>query len=65
MSRWIEVDEELKLVSETIASMEECRHMCNEMCCNELCDQYWQMVDEGYCRKKCPQFEKEDGIIED
>ena len=65
MSRWIEVDEELRLVKETIASWDECRHLCNEVCCNDLSDQCGQLVDAGYCSKKCPHFTKEDGIIED
>ena len=63
MSRTIEVDEDLKLISETISSMEECKHLCNEVCCNDMCDQCGQLVDSRFCSQKCPQFTKEDGII--
>lgn len=66
MSRWIEVDEEHRLVKETIASMDECRHLCNEVCCNDMSDQVGEFVDSRYCSsRKCPHFSKEDGIITD
>ena len=63
MSRIIEVDEEYKIVIETIASMDECRCLCNEVCCNDLSDECGSFVDSEFCRKKCPHFQKEDGII--
>lgn len=66
MSRWIESKEVAGRIvyKETIASMDECIHLCNEVCCNDRCDQLAEFVDTEYCRR-CPRFEKEDGIIID
>lgn len=61
MSRWIEVNE-LNITVETIASMDECKHLCNEVCCNDRCDYVADFVNEEDC-KRCPHFTKEDGII--
>ena len=64
MSRWIEVDVKNQIIKETIASMDECRHLCNQVCCNDRSDQMAEFVDGEYC-KKCPHFEKEDGHIQE
>lgn len=64
MSRNIEVDLENKCIVETVQSMQDCRHLCNDVCCNELCDNVGEFVDPDYCRLACPHFTKEDGIIE-
>lgn len=59
MSKWIE-EKDGRIIT-TIADMEECSYMYNEICCNdksELC--------RGYPRKEkcteCPLFEKEEGL---
>lgn len=65
MSRWIEVDETTKTVKETIADMDQCLHMVNEVCTNDRSDIFCDFVDEEYCKTKCPHFTKEDGIITD
>ena len=57
------MDLEYNLVKETIASMEECRHLCNEVCCNEESKTVGAFVDHRYC-EKCPLFTKEDGIVD-
>lgn len=62
MSRTITVDAEYKIVKEEIASMDECLYLCDDVCCNDRCDQLGEFVDKEYC-KKCPHFQKEDGII--
>lgn len=63
MSRYIEVHTGLGLVKETITSMDECRRLVNEVCCNELSDACGGLVDSRFCNNKCEHFEKEDGII--
>lgn len=64
MSRNVEVDMTTGTIRETIASMDECRHLCNDVCCNDLCDQAWELVAAECCHK-CPLFLREDGIIPD
>ena len=63
MSRWIDVCEEYQTVHESIASMDECREMCNDVCCNDMSDQCGCFVDPEYCKTGCTHFVKEDGII--
>ena len=65
MSRWIEVDEENRHVKETIASMDECKMLCNEVCCNDQSEYCACWPPSDLCGRKCPHFEKEDGIITD
>lgn len=63
MSRWIEdVD---GVIKEEIKSMEECRYLYNEVCCNDRSDLLADFVDSEYCLHRCPLFAKEDGIIDD
>ena len=64
MSRYIEVDIERGIIKETIESMDRCRCLCNDVCCNERSDQAWELVAEQCCLH-CPHFEREDGIIPD
>lgn len=57
MSKWIEdVDGEHKI---TLADKEECKHMYNEVCCNEECEDLADFVSHEDC-VKCKYFEKED-----
>ena len=63
MSRWIETSEDGKSIKETIASMDECKQMCNEVCCHPLSDNVGELVASEYCINRCPHFEKEDGVI--
>lgn len=64
MSRWI--DQKNGKIVETIADMEQCYWLWNEMCCNDSSDLFadypYAFVEEGYC-KKCPFFTKEDGSL--
>ena len=64
MSRWADTREDGG-IREEIASMDECKWLINEVCCNdksnECCD---YPHPEEYCKKRCPHFTKEDGIIE-
>lgn len=60
MSRYIDtVDGEDKI---TIASMEECRHLYNEVCTEPRCDECCDFPAPELCAK-CKWFEKEDGVI--
>ena len=63
MSREITVDVLNRSIVEKIVSMDECKHLCNDVCCNDLCDLCGDFVDHGFCKSKCNKFEKEDGII--
>lgn len=63
MSRYIKVDVDRRLVKETIASMDECWHRINDVCCNDMIERCGYLVNTEYCRKQCPHFQKEDGII--
>ena len=65
MSRFVEASEGYQTIVEEIASMDECKLMINDVCCNDLSDQCWNIVDSEYCKTKCKRFVKEDGIIED
>lgn len=64
MSRYIEVDEVYRVVKETIKSMDECRHSCNDVCCNEASPCLGSLIFGSDCAA-CTLFEKEDGIITD
>lgn len=59
MSRWIEEKDGENVI--TIADMEQCKNMYNEICCN---DQSKEVGDCPYNCDKCSLFEKEDGKIE-
>lgn len=61
MSRWIEdaPDGGYKV---TIADMNECKHIYNEICCNDESGHCCCYAFEDDC-KGCELFEKEDGVI--
>lgn len=61
MSRWIKQTEDGKY-DVRISSLEECRDMYNEVCCNERSDERGEFVDSEYCKARCPHFRKEDGL---
>lgn len=61
MSRWVEKEgDDYKI---TIADMDECKHMYDEMCCNDESEHCCSYAFEDDC-KGCELFEKEDGVIE-
>lgn len=62
MSRYLNVLTEEGYLNEVIASMDECYHLINGMCYNDLSDQCREYVDPEYCAV-CPHFTKEDGIL--
>lgn len=63
MSRWIEASQDHKTLTETIASKNECKKLINEVCTEDRCDQCCDYPHPEYCTRRCPYFEKEDGII--
>lgn len=63
MSRWMEKGSD-GIILQGISSMDECRYLINEVCCNDKSDQRCDFPHpEEYCAKRCPHFTKEDGII--
>lgn len=62
MSRWLEVGDEGQYI-ETIADMDECKHLINEVCTNPDSQQCCDFPHEEYCKHRCPFFTKEDGVI--
>lgn len=65
MSRYISTTENGKRIEE-IASMDLCKWLCNDMCCNDSCDALgWFPSPISICENgdACGCFEKEDGII--
>lgn len=64
MSRWADTREDGG-IREEIASMDECKWLINEVCCNDASQQCCDFPHpDEYCKKRCPHFTKEDGIIE-
>lgn len=61
MSRYIEQDKHGNY-TETIASMNECRWMYDDCCCNHDSDCVADYPDEETC-KRCKLYEKENGEI--
>jgi len=62
MSRWIEScgDDYGRYYVETLDNPEECRHLCNEVCCNSDCDMRADFPVTGYCLPgRCPHFAPE------
>lgn len=59
MSRWIEEKDGKTII--TIADMEQCKWMYNEICC---CDKSDEVADYPYHCDTCKYFEKEDGKVE-
>ena len=64
MSREIEYDRNGRRIHETIASMDECKDLINDVCTNPSSQQCCDFPHPEYCRERCPHFTKEDGIIE-
>lgn len=65
MSRWIDYNHDDRRINETIASEEECKYLINDVCTNPSSQQCCDFPHpEEYCKKRCPHFTKEDGIIE-
>ena len=62
MSRWIESapDGGYKV---TIADMNECKYMYDEICCNDESECCCCYAFEDDC-ERCELFEKEDGVID-
>ena len=52
------------VILQGIISMDECRHLIDEVCCNARSDMCCDFPHEEYCNNRCPFFEKEDGVIE-
>lgn len=62
MSRWIEGTFGRKTLI-TIADMNECKYMYDDICCNDESEHCCSYAFEDDC-KGCELFEKEDGVIE-
>ena len=63
MSRWIESTFGGGTLI-TIADMDQCKHMYNEVCCNDKSSLRGDYPDLEYDCQYCEWFEKEDGVIE-
>ena len=50
------------IIRQGITSMNECRYLVDEVCCNDQSDQCCDFPHEEFC-KHCPHFTEEDGII--
>ena len=62
MSRYIETDENGR-ERMIIASMQQCKELINDVCCNENhSDMLANFPDADYCRR-CEFFTKEDGKL--
>ncbi|MGN0998649.1 MAG: hypothetical protein ACI4PO_03755 [Faecousia sp.] len=46
-----------------IVSMDECKYLIDEVCCNDQSEQCCDFPHPEYCAKRCPHFTKEDGVI--
>lgn len=63
MSRWMERGSD-GTIRQGIISMDECRYLIDEVCCNDKSQQCCDFPHpEEYCAKSCPFFTKEDGVI--
>lgn len=65
MSRYITRNDD-GTVEEEIHSMELCKWLANDMCCNDSCELLgWFPSPMTFCEnnKYCKSFEKEDGVI--
>ncbi len=51
------------IIRQGIVSMNECRYLIDEVCCNDKSDQCCDYPHSEYCQRNCPYFTKEDGII--
>ena len=61
MSRWMEQSSD-GTIRQGIISMDECRYLIDEVCCNDKSDQCCDFPHEEYCQR-CPHFTKEDGVL--
>lgn len=50
-------------IRQSISSMDECRYLINEVCCNDKSDQCCDFPHPDYCNSRCPHFTKEDGTL--
>lgn len=64
MSRWMERGSD-GIIRQGIISMDECRYLTDDVCCNDQSEQCCDFPHPDYCKKRCPHFTKEDGIIEE
>ena len=64
MSRWADTREDGG-IREEIASMDECKWLINEVCCNDQSDECCDFPHTEYCKTRCPHFTVEDGVIEE
>lgn len=62
MSRWMEKDSD-GIIRQGIVSMDECRYLIDEVCCNDQSDQCCDFPHEEYCRRHCPHFTEENGLL--
>ena len=63
MSRWMKEGSD-GVIQQGIISMDECRYLIDEVCCNDKSQQCCDFPHpEEYCAKLCPFFTKEDGKI--
>ncbi len=51
-------------ISEAILHYDQCQFRVDDVCCNDRCERRCDFVGEEDC-ENCPEFEKEDGIIDD
>lgn len=63
MSRWLQKNED-GTFSQGIISMDECRYLVEEVCCNDRSDMCCDFPHPDYCSKICPFYTDEDGILE-
>ena len=61
MSRSMDRNPDTGEISVTIVSMEECKHLIDEVCTNPSSDQCCDFPHSGYCQYRCPYFTDEDG----
>ena len=62
MSRWMDEGDDGE-IRQSISSMDECRYLINEVCCNDKSDQCCDFPPPDYCKSRCPHFTKEDGTL--
>ena len=63
MSRWLDEGTD-GVIRESIASMDECKMLFNEICCNDKSDVCCDFPHPDYCKNRCPHFTAEDGVID-
>lgn len=63
MSRWMEKGSD-GVIRQGIISMDECRYLIDDVCCNDQSEQCCDFPHPiEYCKKRCPHFTKEDGAL--